>query len=124
MLSEINYDEACILVKALKEGNGQKLICIIIVEDGCPFRKDMMKNVMVEVQETYKEDVDFYKLNITNEESDNCIFPVAETPAFLFYIKGGEPFPALRSGVGPLKEVLEGVGKIVSVNKKLNDGNN
>ena len=125
MLSEIiTYDKACILVKALKESDGQKLLCIIIVADNCPFCKDMMKNVMNTVEEEFKDDIDFYRLNITNEKSDHCIFPIYDTPSFLFYVKGGDPFPVMRNGVGPVDEVLDGVGKIVKVNKKINGGNN
>ena len=124
MLSEtITYDEAIIIVKALKESNGQKLLCIVVVAENCPFCEDMMENVMVKVAEGYKKDVDFYKLNITNEKSDNCIFPMLETPSFLFYLKGGDPFPALRNGAGPLNEVMSGIGNIVNVNKKINGAN-
>ena len=119
----ITYDEAIIIVKALKESNGQKLLCIVVVAENCPFCEDMMENVMVKVEEEFKEDVDFYKLNITNEKSDNCIFPMLETPSFLFYLKGGDPFPALRNGAGPLNEVMSGIGNIVNVNKKINGAN-
>ena len=122
MLSEtITYDEAIIIIKALKESNGQKLLCIVVVAENCPFCEDMMENVMIKAEEIFKEDIDFYKLNITNEKSDNYIFPMDNTPAFLFYLKGGDPFPAMRNGAGPFKEVIDGIRGIVDVNKKINE---
>ena len=76
---------------------------------------------LVKAEEVFKEDIDFYKLNITNEKSDNCIFPILETPTFLFYLKGGDPFPAMRNGAGPLKEVIDGIRGIVDVNKNIRE---
>ena len=119
-MKSIIYDEAIDIVKDVKNGKTHKVFCIVIVEDGCKFCEDMMKNVMVEVEETFKENVDFAKLDISNEKSDNMIFPVFETPTFLFYVHGGTPFPAYRKGIASLENVKKDFAKIISVNEGLN----
>ena len=121
MLSDtITYDEACSLVKDVKNGKSRKVFCMMIVTEDCQFCEDMMDNVMGKVEEEFIDDVEFMKMDIDKEESDNCIFPVTETPTFLFYVKGGKPFPTLRKGTAPVEDVIKDVNNIISVNKDLN----
>jgi thiol-disulfide isomerase/thioredoxin len=121
MLSDtITYDEACSLVKDVKNGKSRKVFCMMIVTENCQFCEDMMDNVMGKVEEEFIDDVEFMKMDIDKEESDNCIFPVIETPTFLFYVKGGKPFPALRKGTAPVEDVIKDINNIISVNKDLN----
>ena len=117
---EITYDEACDFVKDVKSGTSQKVFCVVVVSENCKFCKDMMKDVMKEVEEKFEKDVDFMKLDIGKEKSDSCIFPITDTPTFLFYIKNANPFITLRQGTAPAKNVIQDVEALISVNKRLN----
>ena len=102
MLSDtITYDEACSLVKDVKNGKSHKVFCMMIVTENCQFCEDMMDNVMGKVEEEFIDDVEFMKMDIDKEE-------------------GGKPFPTLRKGTAPVEDVIKDVNNIISVNKDLN----
>lgn len=111
----ISYEDACTKVSEIKNGNAGKVFCLISVSEDCPFCKDMMSDVIPKVIEKFKDGIEFRTIDVAEQDSEYCIFPVEDSPAFLFYVKGGKPFPAIRAGAAPLEEVMKEVERIIEV---------
>lgn len=111
----ISYEDACAKVSEIKNGSAGKVFCLAVVSEDCPFCKDMMRDVIPEVIQKYKDSIELRTFDIAAQDSDYCIFPVENSPAFLFYVKGGKPFPAVRQGAAPLEEVMKEVERIIEV---------
>jgi len=118
----IKYEDACSEVSKIKRGERKDVFCLILVSENCPFCKDMMKDIIPEVINKFGNSIEFRTFDFDKQDSKYCIFPLTETPAFLFYVRGGKPFPAIRQGAAPLDEVMKEVGRIIEVNKELREG--
>ena len=118
----ISYEDACKRVSKIRNGEDKRVFCLVIVSEDCPFCTEMLKDVVPEVIAKFKDSIDFRTFDYDQQDSKYCIFPMADSPAFLFYVRGGKPFPAIRQGAAPLAEVMKEVGRIVDVNKELRAG--
>ena len=118
----ISYEDACKRVSKIRNGEDKRVFCLVIVSESCPFCTEMLKDVVPEVIDKFKDSIDFRTFDYDQQDSKYCIFPMADSPAFLFYVRGGKPFPAVRQGAAPLAEVMKEVGRIVDVNKELRAG--
>ena len=118
----ISYEDACAQVNKVKNGEDKKVFCLAVVSEDCPFCKDMMKDVIPKVIDKFGDSIEFRTFDYAEQDSEYCIFPMADYPAFLFYVRGGKPFPAIRQGAAPLVEVMKEVSRIVDVNNELRAG--
>jgi hypothetical protein len=118
----ISYEDACKRVSKIRNGEDKRVFCLVIVSESCPFCTEMLKDVVPEVIDKFKDSIDFRTFDYDQQDSKYCIFPMTDSPAFLFYVRGGKPFPAVRQGAAPLAEVMKEVGRIVDVNKELRAG--
>ena len=118
----ISYEDACKRVSKIRNGEDKRVFCLVIVSESCPFCTEMLKDVVPEVIDKFGDSIEFRTFDYDQQDSKYCIFPMADSPAFLFYVRGGKPFPAVRQGAAPLAEVMKEVGRIVDVNKELRAG--
>ena len=118
----ISYEGACKRVSKIRSGEDKGVFCLVIVSEDCPFCTDMTKDVIPKVIDKFGDSIEFRTFDYAEQDSEYCIFPMADYPAFLFYVRGGKPFPAVRQGAAPLVEVMKEVSRIVDVNNELRAG--
>ena len=101
----VTYNEACDLVKEIKNGKRKTVLCIVVASKNCPFCFELKSNIYPKVKEKYEDDIEFVQFIQPDLliEDDNFIFPI------------------IKVGPAPLEGVLQDVGEMIKFNRKYND---
>ena len=121
-MKTVTYDEACQLVKEIKLGEKQSVLCVVVAHKDCPFCVELKINIYPSVKEKYGDDIEFVEFIHPKSlvEDDNLIFPVEKSPVSFFYIRNHEQFPIPKLGIGPIDSIMMDVLEMITLRKKLN----